>query len=356
MQKIKRLIYSVLIFIFLAQTSHSYADPFTPPTEKPIRILVIEGGGVHGLLSATMLKTIEEKSGEPISKLFDVMVGTSTGAIQVVLLNTPKPNTHEPLYSATEIVDFYLTSAQAILNPPLSRRLWTLNGLIAPLITQDELFHYAQEKLGNTTLNDSLTSILIPAYDLNTGALFLFKSADPAQKNYLFSHIALASTAIPNIMPAYEWSFNDGKHYLTDATVIANNPSLDALLYASQLYPNRPKILVFLGSGKPSLPKDPLALGQKGLMGFPNNWIQMLYHGSDRTLQGIMKLEAKNHLLNLEYYFYLNPDLPDNIGSPIDASDKNVALLKKAADDYGKKHDRIITKMVSILKNDQSHE
>ena len=45
------------------------------------KILQIDGGGIRGIIPSVICAAIEERKGEPISRLFDMISGTSTGAI-----------------------------------------------------------------------------------------------------------------------------------------------------------------------------------------------------------------------------------------------------------------------------------
>lgn len=45
------------------------------------KILSIDGGGIRGLIPALVLAEIEKRAGQPISKCFDLIGGTSTGGI-----------------------------------------------------------------------------------------------------------------------------------------------------------------------------------------------------------------------------------------------------------------------------------
>lgn len=45
------------------------------------RVLVLSGGGAKGMISTTMLKNFQEKIGVPLHEFFDIIIGTSTGAI-----------------------------------------------------------------------------------------------------------------------------------------------------------------------------------------------------------------------------------------------------------------------------------
>ncbi len=61
------------------------------PLKKAIRVLSIDGGGIRGVAVAEILHGIEERLGEPIHKLFDVIVGTSTGGLLAVMLSVEIP-------------------------------------------------------------------------------------------------------------------------------------------------------------------------------------------------------------------------------------------------------------------------
>ena len=51
------------------------------------RVLCLDGGGVRGLVQLEILRQLEERmGGEPVTKLFDYIVGTSTGGIIALAL------------------------------------------------------------------------------------------------------------------------------------------------------------------------------------------------------------------------------------------------------------------------------
>src|SRR3989442_6980872 len=47
----------------------------------PIRILSLDGGGMRGVIPASILVELERLSGRPVAALFDVIAGTSTGGM-----------------------------------------------------------------------------------------------------------------------------------------------------------------------------------------------------------------------------------------------------------------------------------
>jgi patatin-like phospholipase/acyl hydrolase len=51
----------------------------------PFKILSIDGGGIKGLYSATILEHLEKKHGQ-LSEYFDMICGTSTGGLIALAL------------------------------------------------------------------------------------------------------------------------------------------------------------------------------------------------------------------------------------------------------------------------------
>ena len=64
-------------------------EPGVVPYGPCARVLSIDGGGMRGIVPAIILAEIEKKTGKPISSLFDVIGGASTGAILALGLTRP---------------------------------------------------------------------------------------------------------------------------------------------------------------------------------------------------------------------------------------------------------------------------
>ena len=70
----------------------------TPDTRRPLRVLSIDGGGMRGLYSATYLSSLVKRytktrnlEGIDIGRGFDLITGTSTGAIIACVLAAGVP-------------------------------------------------------------------------------------------------------------------------------------------------------------------------------------------------------------------------------------------------------------------------
>ena len=70
------------------------------------KILTIDGGGIRGVLPARILHEIEKRMKKPISEIFDLIAGTSTGGILALCLTKPDAK-GKPRYKALDILKFY---------------------------------------------------------------------------------------------------------------------------------------------------------------------------------------------------------------------------------------------------------
>src|SRR5271166_3005187 len=52
--------------------------------QRPRKLLALDGGGIRGVLTLSILKAIEQKVGQKLCYYFDYIAGTSTGAIIAV--------------------------------------------------------------------------------------------------------------------------------------------------------------------------------------------------------------------------------------------------------------------------------
>lgn len=121
-------------------------------------VLHIPGGGLHGILPIVSLKFLETMTQLPLSKLFNMSAGSSTGSIPLTALNVPKyEGAAEPRYSADDILDFYKTIGPRIFP---QRRGYYVRQMIMDLV---KLGHGFVTALIDLTANkaDKLTNFLL---------------------------------------------------------------------------------------------------------------------------------------------------------------------------------------------------
>lgn len=207
---------------------------------KKFRILSIDGGGLRGVVPLTILKKVEELTGKPIWESFDLIAGTSTGGLIAGALTIPKAiNVREAKYSINEILDIYLKRGQEIFPPRknfFGKFLGATNATINPKFSDKGIAKVFTDVCGESRINDSLTNIMICAYDLSNNVPLFFKSRSSRKKpdqNILLYSVCRATSAGPTYLPAFELVYPNGnenpERLCIDGGVFVNNPSLAAL-------------------------------------------------------------------------------------------------------------------------------
>ena len=179
------------------------------------KILAIDGGGIKGVYAASVLAEIERLSGASICDYFDMLAGTSTGAIIAAALSLKIP--------AQDILKLYLNKGKEIF-PKEHWKLFRGKYRTEPL--ENELEKIFDDK----KMCDAGTRLVIPVYNLSTDAVQIFKTPHATDlrfdKDKKIYDVLLATTAAPVYFSPYKMR---GGVYM-DGGVGANNPSLIALV------------------------------------------------------------------------------------------------------------------------------
>lgn len=207
---------------------------------KPFRILSIDGGGLRGVVPLTILKKVEELTGEPIWKSFDLIAGTSTGGLITGALTIPEsPGIKKAKYSIDDILEVYLERGKEIF-PARTTRLGELIEIIDetmhPKFDDEGIEAVFSDICGLSKINDSITNIMISTYDLTNNKPVFFKSRtphDPVNKDFLLYDACRATSAGPTYLPAYNLYYPSGRdnpnRQCIDGAVYVNNSSMAAV-------------------------------------------------------------------------------------------------------------------------------
>jgi uncharacterized protein len=197
-----------------------------------VKILAIDGGGIRGVIPARVLAEIERRCGRPAGELFDLVAGTSTGAIIACALTRPDP------LPAARIARIYLEEGPEIFSRSLLKRITSVDGYIDERYDSDGLLASLRRHLGTARLADANPAILLTAYDLERRtAVFLRRDDD-----LLMVEAAHASSAAPS----YFEPVRVGTATLVDGGVFATNPSMCAYAQTD----GELDVLVSLGTGE----------------------------------------------------------------------------------------------------------
>jgi uncharacterized protein len=193
------------------------------------RILALDGGGVRGAFTASVLTALERETGRRTLDHFDLIVGTSTGGIVAIGLGLG--------LSAEEIRDFYIEHASMIFpNAGLLHSLGlTLRQLVAPKRPRAALEQALETVFGDRKLGESRCRLVLTCYDAVAGRIYLLKTAHHPRFSGEFdtraADCALATAAAPTYYAASPFPAHAGAHYI-DGGVWANCPALVGVVEA----------------------------------------------------------------------------------------------------------------------------
>lgn len=180
------------------------------------KILVIDGGGVKGIFPASFLADIEKKIDGKIGDYFDLVVGTSTGGIIALGIGLGLP--------VEDILDFYKDYGPTIFGG--SHWVRSIRHFFYPKYDQRSLKLALKEVFKDARLGDSTSRLVIPSLDLDTGKVYIHKTAhhDRFGTDYQRTvvDVALSIASAPTYFPPHIMPSGSP---LIDGGVWANNPT-----------------------------------------------------------------------------------------------------------------------------------
>lgn len=198
------------------------------------RILALDGGGIRGAFTASVLATLEQAIGVPITRHFDLIAGTSTGGILAVGLGMG--------LTPLQMLEFYRQRGPVIF--PITRLPGRLRQqfrhFFRPKHCQETLlreinaayFPNGQQR----TLSESICRLVIPAYDAASGACHTFRTPHhdllTADAKTCAAEVALATAAAPTYFSAAKVKNMIANPSYFDGGVWANCPVMAGIVEA----------------------------------------------------------------------------------------------------------------------------
>lgn len=278
------------------------------------KILSIDGGGIRGVLPSAYLSYIEEKIEGNIYEYFDMIVGTSTGAIIALALSLG--------IEAKDILNMYVEKGRSIF--PIRPRKYNL-GFIVPRYSNKKLkkelkMLYGEDKI----INDCKTRVCVPTINLTTGQTVVRKSRHSVglQHDYLLPawQVAAESSAAPGFFPSFV--DNNKCHYI-DGGLWANNPALVGIAEALKLGYKLEQIKVLsLGTGNNLIHKDGWKHKFLGLIGYGTSLVEITFQVQSQGVNNTAKYllndrfeRIDKNLPHAKRFFFFSKFGIDKVGS-----------------------------------------
>jgi predicted acylesterase/phospholipase RssA len=290
-----------------------------------VKVLAIDGGGIRGLIPALVLAEIERRTGRPVASLFDLVAGTSTGAILACALTRPDPMT------AARAAELYEQEGPQIFDRSLVKEVTSLGGLIDERYDSRGLVASLRRHLGDTRLAQATARLLVTAYDLEArDALLLTRDDDMTMAD-----AAHASSAAPT----YFEPVRVGGRTLIDGGVFATNPAM--LAYAET--GGSLDVLASLGTGEHVRPLPFDRVKDWGQLEWGRPILDVVFDGSadavDRELSSL--IDGR--------YIRLQTRLDEASEALDDATPENLAALRREAERLIARRDADIDRLCARL-------
>lgn len=219
------------------------------------RVLTVDGGGIRGIIPLAALVRLETEMGKPSHAIFDMVAGTSTGAIIAAGIARGM--------SARGLLAMYRNLAkQAFQRLPWWEILLNLgNHRYDNRFIRDTL----KELDFDLPLNDLAMDIMITAKDTHTSRTHFFvrdKESNASRWGHLsLQDAVLASIAAPTYFPPHTAIVQGVEYTWVDGGVgVAGNPcyqaAVEALHYSGGAYPPGDTQMLSFGTGRSPHPID----------------------------------------------------------------------------------------------------
>lgn len=200
------------------------------------KILSIDGGGIRGILPAFWLSELEFRTRKPISKLFNLISGTSTGGLIASGLVIPnKHNKDIPAFRALDILNIYRKESSYLFttNKSILKQKWNQIANSVKYTDEGRTSIIGKYFGTNDYYNDALIDIIIPAVkETDLMRTHVFKK-DIKYDKLRFYDVVMSTSSAPTFFSPYKI---DGIHkdldgYYIDGGLHANNPAQLAYNY-----------------------------------------------------------------------------------------------------------------------------
>lgn len=205
---------------------------------EKFKILSIDGGGLRGVIPLQVIKEIERITGGPIHQTFDLIAGTSTGALLTCALafrDLDSVVANQRKYTLAEIQRIYEDRGKDIF-PKYKfpqKHYYNLKKWFRPQFSPKSLNNILVEYFGENRLTSCLKPVFITSYNIHRNLPVYFTTREAtlqAEKNSKLVEVCRATSAAPTYFPSFSFNFDSENIVCIDGGIVMNNPSIGALV------------------------------------------------------------------------------------------------------------------------------
>jgi patatin-like phospholipase/acyl hydrolase len=319
------------------------------------RILSLDGGGIRGIIPATVLAEIETRTGARIAELFDLVAGTSTGGILALGLVKPsEDDPTQPQYKASDLAELYEKEGKHIFARSPWHRLKAVDNLLDEKYDAGGLEKVLQSYFGDAKLSQAVTETLVTSYEIEKRSPWFFarhKALASSDFDFPMRFVARATSAAPTYFEPEALPGSPPPGGLIDGGVYANNPAMCAYVEAKKLYGNVDEMLVVsLGTGQHTRPIHYGEAKGWGLAMWAKPILDVVFDGVSDTVDHQLQLLCEVSDGEDPRYYRFQTEL--NVGSDDmdNVTNTNMAALKQKAQELIEAQDADLNKLCAELK------
>jgi uncharacterized protein len=302
-----------------------------------MRVLAIDGGGIRGIIPALVLEEVERRAGRRVHDLFDLIAGTSTGAIIACALCAPEP------LRASRVVALYEEQGPEIFSRSIFQRIRSADGLLDEKYDSSALDRVLDRFLSDERLSAASPDLIVPAYDTAEPGPYFFKTTDARKspdEDFPLAVVARASSAAPTY---FEPSAVDDRA-LIDGGVFAVNPAMSAFAEVLRFQPQAEIVLLSLGTGQRTRRHSFDEIKDWGLLEWARPVLDMVFDGISDAVDFQLR-----HALGEGRYWRLQVELTRASDALDDATEENLRRLRGHAEELIAARSADIDAVISLL-------
>ena len=202
------------------------------PKAKPFKILSLDGGGIRGIYTASLLDQIQRGLGENnhVVDYFDLVAGTSTGGIIALALGLGR--------STASILEFYRCDGKVLFPPrnALGNAAHHVRKFFHPACDASALSAILYREFKDRIVGESTCRLVIPSFTIPNTTIAVIKTDHHRDYERDWCTAAWEAARATSAAPAFFEGHASGGEIFLDGGIWANNPTMVAITEALSSY------------------------------------------------------------------------------------------------------------------------